>query len=193
MQLLANVALIVTLGLFVTGVGTFCTHAPDPNWYNYVQGQGVQPFGAPSDGWAEWHGLFADAAFVLGLFGSAWFIYKVSFYVIRFSVLSLVVILFGHVTGSVIRYNVVKLQGKTLEQAGDGYWQLFTGDLDYIVTSRFELGTLASQLWVGAHVLTLPIVVGGALVALRTIGRSDPLESAISSTSAPPAADTPPH
>ena len=177
--MLANASLVITLGLFVTGIGTFLTHAPDPNWYNYVQGQGVQPFGAPSEGWAEWHGLFADAAFVLVLFGAAWFVYKVSFYVIRFAVLALVVILFGHVSGSVIRFNVVKLQGKPLEEAEDGYVQLFTGDLEYIVTSRFEFGALASQLWVAAHVVTLPIIVAGALLALRTLGRRDPLASAV--------------
>ena len=179
MQLLANLSLVITIGLLVTGIGTFFAHAPDPNWFNYVEGQGVQPFGAPSEGWAEWHGLFADAAFALVLFGSAWFVYKVSFQVIRFTVLALVLILFGHVSGSIIRYNVVKLQGKTLKEAGDGYWQLFAGDLEFIVTARFEIGAVASQLWVAAHVVALPVVVGAALLALRRVGRSDPLDSAV--------------
>lgn len=178
-RLLANVALVITVGLFVTGIGTFFTHAPDPNWFNHVRGQGVRPFGAPSDGWAEWHGLFADAAFALVLFGSAWFVYRVSFYVIRFSVLALALIVFGHISGSIIRYNVVKLEGRTLEEADRGYLQLFGGDLEYMVTARFEFGAVASQVWVLAHILAMPVVVGGALLALRSVGRSDPLASAV--------------
>ena len=177
---LAHLSLVLTLGLFATGIGTFLTHRPDPNWYNYVEGQGVQPFGVPSEGWAAWHGLFADAAFMLVLFGSAWFVYKVSFYVVRFAAAALVVVLFGHVTGSIIRFNVVKLQGKEFEDAGSGYWQLLSGELEYIVTARFEMTAAVTQLWVIAHVLTLPVLVLGALVSLRQVGRFDPLRSAVS-------------
>ena len=184
-RLLANLSLLLMLGLFATGVGTFLTHQPDPNWYNYVEGQGVQPFGVPSEGWAAWHGLFADAAFMLVLFGSAWFVYKISFYVVRFAVAALVIVLFGHVTGSIIRFNVVKLQGKEFQEAGEGYWQLLSGDLEYIVTARFEMTAVATQLWVIAHVLTLPVLVLGALVSLRQVGRTDPLRSSVSGAARP--------
>jgi hypothetical protein len=172
--------------LLVTGLGTFFTHEPDPNWFNFVEGQGVQPSSVPSEGWAEWHGLFADAAFVLVLFGSAWFVYKVSFRLVRFSVLAFVLIVAGHISGSAIRYNVVKLQGRTLKEAGEGYTQLFAGELEFIVTARFQIGAIASQLWVIAHVATLPLAVAGALWSLRQIGRSDPFESVITPIDPPP-------
>lgn len=176
---MAWASLVIGVGLFGTGVATFLTHESDPNWYSYARGQGVQPFGAPSDGWAEIHGMFADAAGVLVLLGGAWFIYKVSFEVIRFVLISFVVVLFGHISGAVIRYNAVKLRGRSLEEADTGYAQIFSSDLEFMVTSRLELGATASKLWVGAHVLSVPLLTVGALVALRSIARRDPLASAI--------------
>lgn len=182
MRRLAWAAVVITAGLFITGIGTFFTHEADPNWYRYARGQGLRPPGQPSDGFAEWHAMFADAAGVLVLLGSAWFVYKISFRVVRFVSASLVLVLSAHASGSVIRFNVVKLEGKSFQEAARGYGQLFGTDLEYIVTARFELGAAASRIWLLAHVLTLPALVVGAYLTLRPVARRATLRAA-----APPA------
>jgi len=158
----------------VTGIGVFFTHESDPNWFGYLQGRGVQPFSAPSEGWAEAHGLFADLLGITALIGGAWFVARVSFAVFWFVAVTLVVVLSALISGSVIRFNVVKLEGKTFEEAERGYLQVFSRDFEYLVTARFELGPVASAIWVLAHVMAVMVIVVGGWIALRRVARSLP-------------------
>lgn len=170
--MLAGAAATSLAGVTLTGVVVFFTHESDPNWFRYLRGTGAQPVSQPSTGWSAAHSLFADAFAVVVLIGGAWFIARVSFVVFRFAIVLFVVALFAHVSGSVIRFNVVKLEGKTLEEAERGYLQIFTGEFEYLVTSRFELGPTAASVWAVAHLLTVVVIVIGAGISLAGAVRS---------------------
>lgn len=174
--MLASAGIVSLVGVTLTGVAVFFTHESDPNWFRYGRGAGVEPASQPSTGWAAAHSLFADTLGVVVLIGSAWFIARVSFVVFRFAVVLFVVVLFAHVSGSVIRFNAVQLEGRTLEEAERGYLQVFSGDLEYLVTSRFELGPVAASVWTVAHLLTVIVVVLGAAVSLAGTVRSSEAE-----------------
>ena len=57
----------------------------------------------------------------------------------------LVVAMVGLITGSIIRFNIVKLSGRDYAEAGRGYVQLFGGDLELLDGD----GSVASRL--GGH------------------------------------------
>lgn len=158
-------------GVSITGLAVFFTHESDPNWYGYLRGTGVQPRSAPSDGWAEAHALFADLLGITALIGGAWFVARIAYTGLRFVGVSLVLVLSALVTGSMIRFNVVKLEAKAFEEAGPGYLQVFSPKFEYLVNSRFELGAVAAPLLVLAHVLAIVVVVVGGWYALRKASR----------------------
>ncbi len=152
-------SVVVIVGLTVTGVWQFLSHEPDPDWFRYSSDREQNLPSKPSTGGAELHGLFADAAFVIALFGGAWFAYKVLYRVPRFAVVAALVTLSGNITGSIVRFNAVKVHGKTLEQAANGYAQIFLDDLEFVVNGRLELGSLAIRLFMIGHVITVAVLV----------------------------------
>ena len=107
----------------------------------------------------ELHGYFGAAAAVIALVGGEWFAVRVIFDVPRLAVVALGVSAFGLVSGSVIRFNAVKLSGRSYEEADAGYWQLFSDDVEFVVTDRWDLGEAAIRVWTLAHVLTVPVIV----------------------------------
>ncbi len=152
-------SVLVMVGLTLTGAWQFFRHEPDPDWFSYTTEGGLTGASKPSTGGAELHALFGDAAFVLALFGGAWFAYKIVFRVPKFAALAALVALAANITGSVIRFNAVKINGRTLEQADDGYLQIFTGDVDFVVNGRQELGPTAIRLFTFGHIATVPVLL----------------------------------
>ncbi|MGI9596064.1 MAG: hypothetical protein ACR2QK_07890, partial [Acidimicrobiales bacterium] len=114
-----------------------------------------------------------DATAIVALIGGAWFAYKVAFGIPPYAVLALVLALVGIVTGSLIRFNVVKLAGRPLDDAGRGYGQLFSNDVEYVVTGNSELGSTAIRLLTIAHIMIVPILVVAAWFAIARAGHGD--------------------
>jgi hypothetical protein len=152
------VSIIVITGLTLTGIWQFFSHEPNPDWFSYTPENGLIGSSKPSTGGAELHALFGDAAFVIALFGGAWFAYKILFRVPKFATVAALVALGANITGSVIRFNAVKISGRTLEQAGDGYVQIFTDDVEFVVNGRQELGPTAIRLLTFGHIVSVPVL-----------------------------------
>lgn len=169
-KLLGWASLVSLGGVTITGLWQFFAHSSDDSWFSFVPGKSTRPQPQPSQGVAELHSIFGAASAVVALVGGAWFAYKVLFDVPRFAVVSLTVCVFGLISGSVIRFNAVKLQGRPYEDAGRGYGQLFFNDVEFVVTDRFDLGPLAIGLWTMSHVLTVPVLLTAAWLG---IARSD--------------------
>ena len=165
-RILAWVSLISLAGVSLTGIWQFFFHEDDSGWYGYQRGSGARLGSAPSDGVAEWHGIFGAAVAVTALLGSAWFAYRILYDVPWHGVVAILIAVVGLVRGSVMRLNIVKLEGREYDEAGDGYLQIFGSDLEFVVTSRFELGATAIRLWTIAHVLTVPILLAAIWLGL---------------------------
>ncbi|MDJ0767181.1 MAG: hypothetical protein QNJ12_00250 [Ilumatobacter sp.] len=158
-RVLTWASIVCLVGVSVTGAWQFVTHESDPGWYGYEPGSDVRVAASPSEGVAELHGLFAAGVAVVALVGGAWFAYRVLYDIPWPAVVALLGALAGLITGSVIRFNLVKLQDREYDDAGRGYAQLFGGDVEFVVTDRWELGPMAIRLWTIGHVLTLPILL----------------------------------
>jgi hypothetical protein len=156
----------VMAGLTITGVWQFFSHEPDQNWFRYTKETSVNLPRLPSTGGAELHALFGDAAFVIALFGGAWFAYKVLFRLPKFAIFATLVTLLANITGSVIRFNAVKISGRSFEQADNGYLQLFTQDLEFMVNGRQEVEPITAQLLTLGHIVTVPVLLIAAWFAL---------------------------
>ena len=169
-RVLAWASVVGLAGVSLTGIWQFFAHESDPGWYGYEPGSDMRLASSPSEGIAELHGIFATAVAVIALFGGAWFAYRVLYDVPWPAVLALAVAVLGLVSGSVMRFTLVKLEGRRFDEAGRGYAQVFGGDLEFVVTSRFELGPLAIRLWTIGHVVTVPVLL--AIIWLG-IPRSD--------------------
>lgn len=165
--------MVILVGLTLTGVWQFFAHQSDPTWFDHVVGSDIRQRTAPSEGVASLHGLFGGAAGIVALMGGAWYAYKVAFGVPRLAVLALGLALVGLVTGSLVRFNAVKLPGRTYEDAGRGYGQIFTNEVEHVVTDKWDMGPLAIRLFTAGHVLTVPILLAAAWVGIARAGESD--------------------
>lgn len=156
-RVLAWASLVSLVGVTLTGLWQFATHETDPQWFGYVSGAEIAS--SSSTGVAELHAFFADAVAVIALFGGAWFAYRVLYDIPRPAVIAVALAVLGQVSGSVMRFNLVKLRGREFEDAGRGYAQIFGGNLEFVVTDRFELGPTAIRLWTIGHIATVPILL----------------------------------
>lgn len=159
-------SIVVVVGLAVTGAWQFFTHEPDPDWFRYTTESKLRFSSKPSTGGAELHGLLGDAAFVLALFGGAWFAYKILFRVPKFAVFAAFVAFAANITGSVVRFNAVKIDGRALNQADDGYLQLFASNMDFVVNGRQELGPATARFLTFGHIVTVPVLLIAAWFTL---------------------------
>jgi len=159
-RVLAWVSVVSIAGVSITGLWQFFAHQSDPGWYDYDASSELFLSSSPSEGMAALHGMFAASVAVIALVGGAWFAYRVLYDIPWPAVIALLVAVIGLVTGSVIRFNLVKLRDREFGEAGRGYVQIFGSDLEFVVTGRFELAPLAIRLWAIGHILTVPILVG---------------------------------
>lgn len=157
-RVLAWASLISLAGVTVTGLWQFATHESDPGWYGYRPDSNLAA--SPSGGVAELHGLFGASVAVVALFGGGWFAYRVLFDIPWPAAIGFVVAIAALISGSVMRFNLVKLSGRGYEGADRGYAQIFGGDLEFVVTDRFELGPMAIRLWTVGHLLAVPVLLG---------------------------------
>jgi hypothetical protein len=172
-RVLAWTSLVILVGLAVTGVYQFITHESEPSWFDHVVGSTVRQQSLPSEGGAELHGLFGTAAGIVALIGGAWFAYKVAFDIPRLAVLAFGLAVIGLVTGSLIRFNAVKLRGREYEDARRGYGQIFTDDVELVVTDKWDFGSTAIRLLTVSHIITVPILLAAAWSASGRIGDRD--------------------
>ena len=172
-RVLAGVSIVILAGLIGTGLWQFFTHESDPSWFAHVAGSGSRQRAAPSEGIADLHGVFATAGGIVALLGGAWFAYKVAFNVPWIAVLAIVLTVLGSATGSWIRFNAVKLQGRSYEEADRGYPQLFLDDVEYVVTDNWDLGSTAILFLTVSHVLALPFLLTIAWLNVRRVGERE--------------------
>ena len=156
---LGVLSIIMLTGLTITGVWQFFAHEPNPAWFDYVPGSGARQQATTSTGVAATHSLVSTFGGIVALAGGGWYAYKVSFSVPWLWLLALGLALFGSFTGSLIRFNAIKLPNKTYEEAGTGYPQLFLGDVEFVVTDRWDLGSTAIRLMTLSHIITVPILL----------------------------------
>lgn len=165
-EILGVVSIVVLVGVTVTGLWQFFAHEANPDWYAYVPDSGFTADAVPSTGMARIHGFFADASFVVAMIGGGWFAYNIAFTVPRTVIVAFITTFVGVLTGGIVRFNVVKLSGRTHEEAGAGYLQLFTNSVDYVVNGRTEFGATGFRLLTLLHVATVPILVVFAWIAI---------------------------
>ena len=175
-RILAWASVVCLVGLTLTGVWQFFAHESSSSWFGYQQGSDMRIGASPSGRVAEWHGLFGAAAAVIAMIGGGWFAYKVVFDVPRAALVAFVLSAFGLISGSVIRYNIVKREGLSYEEADRGYLQIFGGDLEFVVTDRFEMGPMAIRLWTLGHVLAVPIILGVIWLGLSPADDRDAID-----------------
>ncbi len=156
---LGGLSVLVLVGLTLTGIWQFLFHASDPDWYNYRPDSDYSQRAKPSVGMARWHGIFGDASMILALAGGGWFAYQIAEGLPKANVIAFLCTLTGVLTAIVFRFNVVKLTGLEFEDAGTGYLQIFTNDVDYVVTGKIQWGPNAFRALTVAHVLTVPILL----------------------------------
>ena len=169
-RILALASVVCLVGMTVTGIWQFFAHAPDPAWFGYEADASGLPPSSPSEGMAEVHSVFGTVTAAVALIGGAWLVYKVLFAVPWQAVAVLAISVFGLVSGSVMRFRAVKLDGRSFAEADEGYPQIFGADLEFVVNARMELGPTAIRLWTVSHVLTIPVLLAVIWFALpRTL------------------------
>ncbi len=169
-KVLAGVSIAILGGLIGTGLWQFFTHEPDPSWFAHVVGSSSRQQPGPAEGIADLHGVFATAGGIVALLGGAWFAYKVAFDIPWIALLAFVLAVLGSVTGTWIRFNAVKLPGRSYEEATNGYAQLFVNDVEYVVTDNWDLGSTAIRFLTVSHVLALPFLLLVAWLSIRRVG-----------------------
>jgi len=165
-----SIAMLV--GVSVTGVWQFFAHESNPDWYSYVPDTGFNVNQANPTGMAQVHGLFGLGSGLVALLGSAWFAYRIAHRVPLACMVAFGCIVFGALTEALVRYNVIKFEGRSLDQAESGYAQLFTGGVEYVVTDVGQTGLVPFLLMTLAHIATVPILVGFAWLSIvRSLDR----------------------
>lgn len=147
-------------GVTVSGTWQFFNHESNPDWYDYVPDTAFSVNQQPATGMAQVHGLFGLGSGIVALVGSAWFAYRIAHRVPLAILVAFGCIVFAALTEALVRFNVIKLEGKTLDQASSGYTQLFTGDVEYVVTDVGQSGVVPFAITLVAHIATIPILVG---------------------------------
>lgn len=166
-EILGLLSIFMLVGVTITGIWQFFAHEPNPDWFAYVPDTGFTAEAVPSTGMARIHGFFADGSVIVAMAGGGWFAYNIAHTIPKTAVVAFVTTVIGVFSGSLIRYNVVKIDGLRHEDATDGYWQLFVKPVEYVVTGRTEFGANGFRLLTVIHVATIPILVGFAWVAIR--------------------------
>jgi len=161
-DVLGVLAIIMIVGLSVTGTWQLFAHESNPDWYSYIPDSGFTVTQQPPTGVAQAHGLFGLGAGIVTLLGSAWFAYRVAHRVPLAGLVALVCIVFAAMTEALVRFNIIKFDGRTLEEAGSGYPQLLGGDVEYVVTDAGQTGVVQFLIITAAHIATIPILVGFA-------------------------------
>lgn len=176
-KIIGYTSVLLAVLLTVSGVMVFLTHESDPNWFNHVR-DGPRPRGSTTaEGLAAFHSSIADVATLLVLIATAFAAFRIMYDLPLLGVVAFVVVLTGHVTGSLIRFNAVKIEGFPLESADRGYLQVFGRDFEYMATNRYDLGPVATWIYTLMHLLTMPILLGSVIYTYWLSVRPDPAKA----------------
>ena len=179
-QLLGFLSVFLLIGLTGTGLWEFFFRESDPAWYEYVPGSEALIRQAPSrPGISELHGLLSDTAGVVTLVGVAWFAYRVIHRIPAAAIVAFCCVTFAAFGGGALSFNLIRQTGVPAEEASAGYAQLFTSDVDFLVTDRGQwggtgmgtsdgVGSLTTfRIMLVSHILTIPVLVGFAGWSIR--------------------------
>lgn len=173
-EALGLLSITLLVGLAATGIWQFLFYEPDPDWYDYAPGaQMAEPQSQPAVGIAEVHGLLSDVAGVVTLVGASWFAYRIVQRVTALMVVAFCCVTFAALTGAALRFNILRQTGVPIEELSGGYAQLFTTDVEYLVTDRNHWGAGGSgkldtfRIALIAHILSIPVLVGFAWRSIR--------------------------
>lgn len=160
LDVIGALSIILLVGVTVTGIWQFFAHESNPQWFAYAPDRTLVVEPPLPTGMALAHRFFADGAGIVALFGGAWFSYRIAHRVPVALMVAFVCILFGVFTEALVRFNVIKITGVAFEDVGPGYSQLFTRDVEYVVTDARQQSRGAFLLLFVAHLATIPILVG---------------------------------
>lgn len=155
-------SIIMLAGVSLSGAWQFFAHESNSDWFDYVPDSGFSVNQQPATGIAQVHGLFGLGSGIVALVGSAWFAYRIAHRVPLANLVALLCVVFAMLTESLVRFNVIKISGLGLDQVSTGYPQVFTGDVEYVVTDVGQTGPWAFRMLVASHLATIPILVGFA-------------------------------
>lgn len=171
LDVLGALSIAMLVGVSLTGLWQFFAHQSNSDWFDYVPDTGFSANQQPATGMAQVHGLFGLGCGIVALLGSAWFAYRIAHRVPLAVLIAFGCIVFAMLTESLVRYNVIQVEGLNFDQVA-GYPQVFTSDIDYVVTDVGQTGPWPFRLLVVAHVATIPILVGFAWWSIvRTLDR----------------------
>ncbi len=160
LDILGFSAIVMLVGVSLTGVWQFFAHESNPDWFDYAPDTGFSAPQRPPTGVAQVHGLFALGSGIVALAGTGWFAYRIAHRVPLGCIVAFVCIAFANITEALVRFNVIEIDGLTFEQVGPGYMQVFTDEVHYVVTDAGHTGVGLFRLLLLAHVATVPILVG---------------------------------
>lgn len=179
-EVLGLVSIVLLIGLTATGLWEFFFRESAPAWYSYGPefGGSVQA-GPASAGVSGLHGFLSDAAGVTALLGGTWFSYRVLNRLPAAIVVTVCCVTFAAFGGGALRFNLIRQTGVPIEEISAGYTQLFTSDIDFLVTDRGQWGGASNsfgdspgslgmfRIMLLTHMLTVPILVGFAWMSIR--------------------------
>lgn len=179
-EVLGLVSIVLLIGLTATGLWEFFFRESAPAWYSYGPefGGSVQVGPSPA-GISELHGFLSAAAGVTALIGGAWFSYRVLNRLPAAVVVTLCCVTLAAFSGGELRFNLIRQTGVPVDEISAGYTQLFTSDIDYLVTDRGQWGGASNRfgdepgslgvfrIMLLTHILTVPILVGFAWMSIR--------------------------
>lgn len=148
----AAIAVVLVVGLIVTGVWLFLFH--DPDWDTYVVGVERQLVSDPT-GMADLHQTLGDLSALLVLWTTAWLSYRVFAKVSMTGLVVLAIVFSGVLTGKIIRVNAVIRDG-IVDVNASGYADVLRGNYDFLIVGESDLEPLAAVLWTLAHLFSLP-------------------------------------
>lgn len=163
-------AVLILIGLTITGVAVFIEHQADAGWTRAAErGLGL-PTEPASTTLEDLHATFGTLGGIVALIGGGLIAIRVLHRVAGVFSTGLVMVVFGAVTGSIIRFNVVE-RSNGFDASAQGYGQFFGGDVVRVFTDRSEFGSATIAAITSAHVATVPIVIIAGLVTLRRADR----------------------
>lgn len=167
LDIFGALSITMLVGVSLSGVWQFFFHESNPDWFEYVPDSGFSVNQEPASGMAQVHGLFGLGSGIVALLGSAWFAYRIAHRVPLASLVAFGCILFATLTETLVRFNVIQIEGLALDQVGQGYTQVFTSDVEYVVTDVGQSSAWAFRVLVVSHIATIPVLVGFAWWSIR--------------------------
>ena len=156
-------ALLVT-GLLITGVWLLLFDPqPTPN-DRFIGLEGRAQ--TSRSGLEDVHAVFGELIALLSIYMVAWWSYRIRTEVSWPGVAAFVVLVSAVITGGMIRIIAVVRDNMVVTDV-IGYWPIVSDDFDYVAVGSRDLSPLAVRLWLGAHLVSLLVVIAIIVTARR--------------------------